>query len=770
MNSLALPLLKLATKAYEYCPRILPDIHADANEETIPKGPLKIGPAVPNEGPKLADVSKKNLFNCARESFDTGFTVPSKNDKDSAPLSESTYTYAATPSKTTLFKFANLNQGEKGVASTGSCSLCDNTLAANTTSVAKKSLFNLAREKFAEGIPFRSNGSMGQIFQRPLPFSNLPTLSSIAPNNTPIPLASDSSTTVKAPSTTDILDGFSGKKLSWEKHAQLFPKHRFGAVSEFFAKFTAPPPLPNTPPFRPNPFFEGYGSMGQKFSLPNTPDTATQTNFSAKDWLDSELNESQYMYATIPSKHTLFKFANPNQGEKGVASTGPCSLCDNTLAAHTTSVAKKSFFNLAREQWAKSIPFLTNNSLAQEFDLPNTPNAAPQTNVTVAETSPQMTSSISSHNAGATPPPSTNALPEGPNNVAAPSSPAPETNKSWDNNFARPIKWALKLITDTGKSIRKIGLLSTQTPSNNSSASEPSLATTNPRDEIDDCWGNPGQTSAWTDSEVDHIPPKNWFYTNFVQYDAENAIVWESGQPLHLAKTSSSSSPPQATDNRGWVQWTAEGLGRMGTSAFKWTTGTVFDFNMGICKGAVRAAVPGLTDAYDTVSRGMEKIPPGLRIPAVAFAALALIGAYSYFRRSKETEPTDNDDQGNFPLTRGGQAPSMIEYQMINQLAQLQAQLAQIQKASQLDGAKKQSAPETKPQPAVIINKNRYYNSPPPEAVPEKPAKAPSKKAKPGETSVSLDVDYYNADGKEDTAASKNNQRHLTNNQEALHV
>jgi hypothetical protein len=108
----------------------------------------------------------------------------------------------------------------------------------------------------------------------------------------------------------------------------------------------------------------------------------------------------------------------------------------------------------------------------------------------------------------------------------------------------------------------------------------------------------------------------------------------------------------------------------------------------------------------------------------------------------------------------------MIEYQMLNQMAQLQAQLAQMQKASQLDGAKKQSASETNPQPAVIINKNRYYNSPPPEDVPEKPAKASAKKAKPGETAISLDIDYYNADGKEDTAASRSNQRRLNNNQE----
>src|SRR5277367_3340655 len=143
----------------------IPDIFADANEETIPKVPSKIGLlAIPNEGPKLADVAKKSLF--------------------------------------------------------------------------------------------------------------------------------DSATTVKDPSTTNILDGFSGKKLSWEKHATLFTEQK--------------PQLPNNPPPTPNPFFQGYGFMGQKFSLPKTPDTATQTNVAAEGCnIESVLNESS---ATTPSNHTLGKF------------------------------------------------------------------------------------------------------------------------------------------------------------------------------------------------------------------------------------------------------------------------------------------------------------------------------------------------------------------------------------------------------------------------------------------------------------------------------
>jgi hypothetical protein len=628
---------------------------------------------------------------------------------------------------------------------------------------------------------------MGQIFQRPLPFSDLPPLTSTSPNNAPIFVAPSNPTIGKDPSTTNILDGFSGKKLSWEKHATLFPKHRFGAIGEFFSKFTyQKPQLPNNPPPKPNPFFQGYGSMGQKFSPPNTPDTATQTNFSAKDWNDSGLNESQYIDAATPSKYTLFKFANLNQGEKGISATGSCSFCDNALTANTATVAKKSLFNLAREQLAESISFQTNHSMGQTFGLPNTQDTATRTNVIAPETSKQMTIPILSHNSRAA---------TSPHQV-------PETNKSWDNNLAlSPIKRVAKLFLQTGKNLggvvtfsaRKLGLLSTQAPTNNSSAEEmsPSIypwdnidgygeksaqTSTNSKQlsNLNDGTGEPcsNQASTWLRSAKEVLIIAIKGRGGAV---SENLIDLETGIPFPTTAV------PPPTDKRGWVQWGVEGVAGMGGWAVKRTAANTFKFNWWLCKGAVLKLIPDdWFQAGGKISAGIDKIPPGLRIPAVAFASLALIGAYSYFRRSKATEPTDDDIQENFSLARRhGEStepePSRFQYQVSAQLAQLQSQIEQMRREkAALPSPAPVVIPESKPQvPTVIINKNRkirYYNSPPPEAVAKKPAKALPKNTKPAETSVSLDVDYYNSDGKEDSAASSSNQHRLTNNQEALHV
>jgi len=774
MNSLA---MRFATKVYEHCPKILPDIFADATEETIQKIPMKIGPAISTEGPKLADVAKKSLFNRARESFAYGYSVPSNDEKDFAPLYESTYMYATTPSKDRLFKFANLNQGEKGISSIGPCTTLCNNVAVNTTSVAKKSLFHLAREKLVESvrIPFRSNGSMGQIFQKLLPFSDLPPLTvpkdlPTVPKNMLVQSAPNSTPIVQDPSTTNILDGFSGKKLSWEKHAKLFPKHRFGAIGKFFSEFTESlPRLPNNQPPKPKLFFEGYGTMGQKFRRPDI----------------SQANESHYVSATTPSKHTLFNIANLNQGEKEISPIGSCSsLCDNALAANTPSVAKTSLFQLARETWAEGISFRTNNSMEQEFGLSNTPDTATQPKAIASETAQHMISSI--HNAGAAPPPpQTNTsgdVPVGPSNPGTSLPPVAETPASWNNNLAFSSTTKVsKFFKEIGKGIvtfpaRTLGLLPTQAPSDSSPPQAdkvPRIISESPNTSIIEEYWNDGTGES---------PPRDWFSTAKSAmslairggggYVSEGPADSESGRALSSTTACSpkAPSPPQTTDKRGIIQQAVEGVSDFATRAFLKTAGTGLRLWWWSFRTSAIALVPDrCKDAAGKVSAGIDKIPAELRIPAVVFASLALIGAYSYLRRSRAAEPTDDDGQGHFPLSRQPsreQTPSMIEYQMLNQMAQLQAQLAQMQKASQLDGAKKQSA-ETNPQPAVIINKNRYYNSPPPEAVPEKPAKASAKKAKPGETSISLDVDYYNADGKKNTAASRSNQRGLTNNQEA---
>ena len=211
------------------------------------------------------------------------------------------------------------------------------------------------------------------------------------------------------------------------------------------------------------------------------------------------------------------------------------------------------------------------------------------------------------------------------------------------------------------------------------------------------------------------------------------------------------------------------------------TVGNFIRFNFGVAKGAARELIPRpWRQAGGKVSAGIEKIPPELRIPAVAFASLALIGAYSYFRRSKATG-SDDDDQENFPVARRRSEPpkqpepedSMLQYQM----AQMQAQLAQIQRdaqrAEQQKLAQKQQpaspapivVPDSKPQsPAVIINKNYYYNSAPPatrEAIPAKQAKTSSTVKSEENASISLDVGYY-TDGKEDDAASSTNASNQT--------